>query len=449
MNAKISKHITRVGGHARLTIILGENEARAHFNLAEFRSFEMFLKGRKAEEAQWISSRICGICHMAHVLASVKAVEDMWDVEVPETGIALRKIAQQAEIIDSHVLQLIFLVGPDILYGGGRSSFIDLAKVNPLIIKKAINIRSKAEEIIRIIAGREVHPVGIIPGGISKPLSKEEAEAVAERAEALYKDVMWFSEEFLSAVIEDDVLREIGVKTSYAALTGEEGSLEYYDGKVRVINGDGSIIGEFSNSDYTNYVVEKTVPYNYAKNPFIKLGDKLVPYKVGPLARQNATSPSGDKARELKSTLWKDLHHTTRCYNIARIIEIVDLAESILNIVRNQNISSTNVKSSDVKIKEGEGVGIVEAPRGLLVHHYKCDERGLLTFVNIITPTAMFTPALEADLTEYLTRNLREKGEIDKVLIKNAISAIRDYDPCIPCATHNIVVEVRRVLENL
>jgi len=436
------KPVTRIEGHMAITIDVEENKVKnLQINIIEPpRLFEKFMENKPAEEAVRLAERICGICYVAHGLASVKAVEDAWDVEPPEAAIKLRKLLHAGGYIHSHTLHLALLALPDMLCPG--EGVIGIAEKYPKLFKKAIVIRKYGQEITEIVGGRPIHPSTIVPGGMAKPLSREERETLIEKGKVVLKNAIELVDTVFDIYEKNELLTTYPEDPTYYMGLVSHGLHETYDGELHVMNPKGNIIASFKGLDYLKYIAEDSVRYSFVKHPYLRVnGEK---YRVGTLARINVAekfgTPIADNYLAMLRKIAGKPSHNVGAYNLARAVEIIASIEKALNILEDEEILSRNIRVH-VKPKAGIGVGIVEAPRGVLIHHYEIDDEGLLKKVNLIVATQQNIPPLERELVK-VANNLLSKGEKLATIEQRLEMVVRAYDPCISCATHLVKLRI-------
>lgn len=440
--------VTRIEGHSRVTILVDEKKVKgARFNIVESpRFFEKLLEGKFAEEAPRITQRICGVCPVAHHLASVKAVEAAWDCSPSESAVKLRRFMLVGQMINSHSLHLGFLALPDLLDIDDRS-ILGVARKDPKLASSIFKLNRFGLQITEAVGGRAVHPVCAVPGGMSKPLDGEQRDQLL----AAGKECVDMARELADLVDETvDSKKELVEclnlsKTRYVSLN-RNGEYELYDGKVAVLEPSGKKEVEFEPKNYSDHIAEKAFPHSYAKHPYLRrFGYPTGIYRVGPLARLNvATRLKASKVAEYAESYAEKFGrpaHNTFAYDFARAIELVYMVEKALDMLGDPAIERDDVFTSPHP-RAGLGVGIVEAPRGILVHDYQTDGDGLITKANIISPTTHNAPLIESE-TLCLASNLFPHMATDEHKMLSRIEIlIRAYDPCLTCATH--FVELRR-----
>lgn len=441
--------VTKVEGHGKVTIHLDDNGnvAESHFHIQEFRGFEKFCEDRMAWEMPVITTRICGICPVSHHLASAKACDDLFKVEIPPAAKMLRELMHMGQIIHSHALHFFYLAAPDLLFGldapPEQRNVVGVLNANPDLAKKAIRLRQIGQESIEKVGGRSIHPVTAIPGGMSKPLSHEDRYTMLkDLSEAL--DLAQLALSVVKGVNQkfgDLFPKFASFKTKYLGLV-KDGALELYDGSLRLMGEDGSIMEEFDPKNYLDYIAEHTEDWTYLKFPYHKKsGWPNGVYRVAPLGRLNvadriATPLANAELKEFKQLNNGQPVQDSLYYHYARIIELLYAVERAQELLNNDEIVSREVRVP-VARQAGEGVGVIEAPRGTLIHHYQADDIGKLEKVNIIVSTAHNYAAMDRAVNEVAKMVLKD-NKVEEPLLNQVEMAIRCYDPCLSCATHQI-----------
>jgi F420-non-reducing hydrogenase large subunit len=376
----------------------------------------------------------------------VKTVEAAWKVAVPETALALRRLLLLAQYINSHALHMGFLSLPDLL-GLKEKSVFGLSKENPELLKKVLQIHSFGVKLTEAVGGRSIHPVVAIPGGMSKPLDKERRDQFVKRSDQVVNSAVDLADLMMNLSEKGGSLfDEIEASPTNYMSMHRNGLHELYEGRIRVIDGNGNVRQDFDPSQYFDLIEEKAVGHSYVKYPYLKsLGFPEGTYRVGPLARVNNTSISTGRAMSyVKSFIdlfGRPAHHPL-AYNFARAIELLHVTEQAAELLADDKILKETVRT-EVKPRSGEGVGIVEAPRGTLIHHYSTDENGLIKSANLIVATGQNVPSMERgvrDLSYRLEDSIINGDQTEATWKIEAL--IRAYDPCISCATH--LVEIKR-----
>jgi len=436
---------TRIEGHGKVTIVLDEsgNVADAYFYATEIRGFDYFLRGMEAERLPFIISRICGVCSTAHVLASVKAIENIYATEITETARKLRELLLMGQIITNHSLVFFFLTLPDFYFSSeenpSKRNIFQIMKEKPEIGRKAVELRKFGAQLLDVIGKREVHIVSVIPGGLINPLKEREREELlkaAETAFAITREALALGKELFEKNWEG--FRKAGdYKTHYMALTSD-GSLKFYEGDVHVINSQGEIFSKFHSSDYMENVEEKTLKWTYAKFAYLKaLGwpDGIV--QTGPTARMNVneeieTEIANKELKEFK-TKFGNPAHATLLFDYARLIDLIYACERAKELLEDQSLTRTDTRVK-TRPRAGKGVGIIEAPRGTLAHEYTLTKSGRLKSMKLIIPTQVNNAAINFNLKDAASEFIHA-GEVEEGLLNRIEMVIRAYDPCIKCAT--------------
>ena len=452
--------ITRLEGHGKIEIFLDQagNVDRAFLQIPELRGFEKFCEGRPAEEMPQITPRICGVCPTAHHMASTKALDDLWKVEPPRTAKLLRELIYSAFMVEDHYIHFFFLGGPDFVVGpqapaAERNILGVINKVGLEIAGKVIKVRKECREIIQTLGGKVIHPVCGLPGGVSRGMNEEErkkflgtaryAVEFAQFALQIFDDVVLKNKDYVDLILSDTYRH----RTYYMGLVDDSNKVNFYDGKVRVVDPDGKEVIKFAPRDYKNHIREHFEPWSYISFPYLKdIGWKGFVdgadsgiYRVAPLARLNVAdgmaTPLAQQAYErMYNTLGEKPAHATLAFHWARLIEALYAAEHMVELLEDPEITGEHIRNLPTEIPQ-EGVGIVEAPRGTLIHHYQTDERGLLTGVNLMVATN-HNAAPIAMSVEKAAKGLIKNGEISPGLLNMVEMAFRAYDPCHACATH-------------
>jgi len=448
---------TRIEGHGKVTIILDDqgNVSDAYFHATEIRGFEYFLRGMEADRIPFIISRICGVCSTAHVMASVKAIENIYKTEITETARKLRELLLMGQTISNHSLVFFFLTLPDFWFPVGedpsKRNIFQIMRTNPEVGRKAITLRSFGTHLLEVIGRREVHIVSVIPGGLIKSLNNREREFLlkeAEKACAITCEAVDLGKELFER--NWDEFKVVGdYKTCYMGLVND-GVLEFYDGKVRLISCNGNLEAEFDEQNYMDYIEEKSFPWTYAKFAYFKnLCWPEAVIQVGPTARMNvsrtiSTPIANNEIKEFKRRFGSPAH-ATLLSDYARLIDLLYACERTKQLLEDKEIIRTDTRVR-VKPKAGEGVGIVEAPRGTLAHRYTLTKTGKLKNIKLIIPTQINNAAINMSVKDAASRFIR-KGEVKPGLLNGVEMLIRAYDPCIKCATRSVndglTIEIR------
>jgi len=451
--------ITRLEGHGKISIFLDDNGnvENAYFQTPELRGFERFCEGRKAEDLPIITPRICGVCPVAHHFASTKALDAAFKVEPTSAAKKLRELMYNGYFIYDHTLHFYFLGAPDFVVGpdappAERNILGVIQKVGLDIAKEVIKHRAYGQKITAILGGKATHPTCGLPGGISKGLTEEERQEIEKMAKSsvefakfslkVFDDIVLKNKKYLDMILSDPYT----LKTYYMGLVDQNNKVNFYDGKVRVVDPQGKEFVKFSSSEYLDIIEEQVEPWTYAKLPYLKKvgwkglidGPTNGVYRVGPLARLNvsegmATPLAQQEFERMYKTLGGKPVHSTLAFHWARLIELLYAAERALELSRDEEITSKDLRNSPGS--PGEGVGIIEAARGTLMHHYQLDEEALVKKVNLIVATTNNHPAICMSIRD-AAKGLIHGGEVNQGILNMVEMAFRAYDPCWACATH-------------
>jgi F420-non-reducing hydrogenase large subunit len=463
--------ITRLEGHGKIHIFLDESGGvdRAYLQVPELRGFEKFAEGRRAEDMPQITSRICGVCPTAHHMAATKALDDLYRVEPPPAAKKIRELVYSAFVVEDHALHFFFLGGPDFIVGPAapraeRNILGVIGKVGLEVGKEVIGVRKDLRALMGEVAGKAIHPVFGLPGGVSRSLTPEiqgQAAAAAARAIKLgtfaleaFREVVLGTPEYVDMITSEAYTH----RTYYMGLVDEQNRVNFYDGKLRVVGPDGSELLRFEAKDYLEHIAEHVEPWSYMRFCFLKDigwagfvdGADSGVFSVAPLARLNAAdglaTPLAQAAyEEFCSTLGgKPVHHTL-ANHWARIVELVYAAERMAELAADPEILNSDVRTLPTATPE-EGIGVVEAPRGTLIHHYRTDEQGLITKANLIVATQN-NAARIAMSVDKAARSLISSGDADDALLNQVEMALRAYDPCYGCATHSLPGQMPLLVE--
>lgn len=458
--------ITRLEGHGKIDIFLDEkgDVERAYLQIPELRGFEKFAEGRPAEDMPQITSRICGVCPTAHHMAATKALDDLYKVDPPPAAKKIRELVYDLFVFEDHALHFYYLGGPDFIVGPGapkaeRNILGVIGKVGIEIGKQVIGIRREARDLISFLGGKVGHPVLGLPGGVAKGIKPEEQQkfvGFAERAVAFaeftlkaFDDIVLKNPEYVDAITSEAYTH----RTYYMGLVDQGNRVNFYDGLLRVVDPSGKEYLKFRTQEYLKHVAEHVEPWSYIKFCYLKdLGWKGLQegpesgiYCVAPLARLNAAdgmaTPKAEEAYErFYATLGgKPVHHTL-ANHWARVIEILYAAERCLELAKDPEIVSPEFRTIPTETPR-EGVGVVEAPRGTLIHHYRTDERGIIQMANLIVATQN-NAARIAMSVDKAAHGVISKGQIDDKILNMIEMAFRAYDPCHGCATHSLPGEM-------
>jgi NAD-reducing hydrogenase large subunit len=439
--------VTRIEGHAKITIQLNDagEVDDAHFHVTQLRGFEKFCEGRPFHEMPSLMARICGICPVSHLVASAKACDALLAVQIPPVAANLRRILNLAQIAQSHALSFFYLSSPDLLLGmdadpAARNLF-GVAQMHPQLARDGVRLRQMGQQIIEVLGGKRIHPAWVVPGGVSEPLSAEKRDKILamlpEGIEIALRTLDWFQGAIVNYAEEIEAFGTL--HTMFMGLTNEREQLELYDGFLRLVDAEGRIVADkLQPEGYAEYLTERVEPWSFLKSPYYKpLGYPAGIYRVGPLARLNIVkscgTPRADEAlihfRALDS---QSVFH----YHYARLIEILYCWEKIDELLRTPDILSDRVRAH-AQPNRSEGVGVSEAPRGTLLHHYQIDENGLITRANLVIATGHNNYAMDRSVLEVAKRFV-DGARLNEGMLNRVEAVIRAFDPCLSCSTHAI-----------
>lgn len=462
--------ITRLEGHGKIEIFLDEagNVANAYFQIPELRGFEQFCVGRPAEEMPRITNRICGVCPEAHHMAATKALDMLYGVEPSSAVKKLREMFYCAFYVTDHTVHFYALGGPDFVIGpdapaGERNILGVIHKVGVEIGKQVIACRQRNHHVIKMVGGRGVHPVAGLPGGWSKAITeaeRQEIEAIARQnidfglfSLQLFDQVVLGNPAYVDMVLSDTYTH----RTYYMGTVDEQNKSNFYDGLIRVVDPDGKEFVKYPARDYAQHIAERVEPWSYLKFPYLKGvgwkgfvdGNDSGVYCATPLSRLNAAdgmaTPLAQEAFEkFYTTLgskkvngrYQPVHHRLATH-WARLVELLYAAERMLELITDPEITDPNVRVK-VTSMPTEGIGSVEAPRGTLTHHYRTDERGILTHVNMIVGTTNNYAPMAMSVKRAAEGLIKEGTIVTEGLLNRVEMSFRNYDPCMSCATHSL-----------
>jgi len=462
--------ITRLEGHGNISIFLndqGEVE-NAYLKIPELRGFEQFCVGRRAELMPILTTRICGVCPVAHHFAATKALDAAFNVDPPATAKKLRELMYAGYIIYDHTLHFYFLGGPDFIVGPDappekRNILGVIEKAGLDVAKEVIKHRAYGQRITQILGGKATHPVCGLPGGVSKALSEEGRAEIENMAASslefakltlkIFHDIVLGNSKYVDMIKSDAYT----MKTYYMGLVDDHNKVNFYDGKIRVVDPDGKEFLKFEPKDYLTQIGEHVEEWSYAKFPYLKKvgwkgltdGPDSGVYRVGPLARLNASNGMATplaqaEYEEMYKTLGGKPVHGTLAFHWARLIELLYATERALELVKDPEITNTNVRAKPGE--PTEGVGVVEAARGTLYHHYTLDKDALITDVNMIVATTNNYPAICMSVRD-AARGVIHNGKVDEGTLNKVEMAFRAYDPCFGCATHFAIGQMPMKIE--
>jgi NAD-reducing hydrogenase large subunit len=442
--------VSRIEGHSKITIHLDEdgNVINAHFHVTEFRGFEEFCKGRPLWEMPGLTARVCGICPVSHILASSKAGDKILAVQIPAAAVKLRRIMNLAQFIQSHALSFFHLSAPDLLAGFDappeKRNIFALVEQDQDLVKDGIFLRKFGQSIIQTLGGSKIHPAWSVPGGVRSGFSNTEINSIRESLPQAKKIAIKACELFKTLL--DKFVKEIqffgNFPSLFLGLVASDKSWEHYDGSLRIIDSDGNVIEDnLDQSKYYEFIGEDVRVDSYLKAPYYKLvGPSDGLYRVGPLARLNICSHMGTPIADKELVEFRQYGTgavtSSFFYHYARLIEILAAIERIELALDDPDLLSQKLRA-DAGINNLEGVGVSEAPRGTLFHHYKVNEYGIIEFVNLIIATGQNNLAMDRTVSQIAKHFIKGK-EITEGMLNRIEAGVRAFDPCLSCSTHAI-----------
>ncbi len=442
--------VTRLEGHGKITIHLEEDGSvrESFFHVTQFRGFEKFCEGRPFAEMPSLMARICGICPVSHLIASAKACDALLAVRVSDTGANLRRIMNLAQFVQSHALSFFHLASPDLLLGmdadpASRNIF-GVLDAHPSIARDGIRLRKFGQQVIERLGEKRVHPAWIVPGGVSAPLDTKVRELILaelpEMKEIARRTLAWYKKAYRA--FEAEIATFANFPSLFMSLASPRGELEFYDGQLRMMDAAGNVIhGNIESNRYHEVIEEAAEPYTYLKFPYYKpMGYPRGFYRVGPLARLNVVeqcgTPEADREFREFQQLQEGAISSSFHYHYARLIEILHSLERMEQLLDDPAILNKRVRAV-AEPNNLEGVGVAEAPRGTLIHHYKIDEHGLIEWVNMIIATGHNNMAMNKGVTQ-VAKHFVQGREIAEGMLNRVEAVIRTFDPCLSCSTHAV-----------
>lgn len=452
--------VTRLEGHGKIEIFLNDegNVDRAYFQVPELRGFERFAQGRPAVDMPQITSRICGVCPTAHHMAATKALDDLYRVRSPVAATLVRELIYNTFMVEDHALHFFFLASPDFVVGprapkAERNILGVLGKVGRELGREVIGLRKELRDLMALVSGKAIHPVFGLPGGVSKPIAKEDQQQFINAAERavkfgqlslnLFGGLVLSNSEYVDLITSDAYTH----KTYYMGMVDDGNKINFYDGRLRVMDPAGREYAKFAGSEYLNHIAEHVEPWTYVRFSYLKNigwggftdGPESGIFAVAPLARLNAadgmaTLMAQEEYDKFFDTLGGKPVHFTLATSWARLVELLYAAERMLELARDPRIVSPDIRTIPTETPK-EGVGVVEAPRGTLIHHYTTDERGIIERANLIVATQNNSARIALSVDK-AARAMISGGNADDGVLNMIEMAFRAYDPCHGCATH-------------
>jgi NAD-reducing hydrogenase large subunit len=442
--------VTRIEGHSKITILLGDDGevTDARFHVTQFRGFEKLCQGRPVHEMPSLMARICGICPVSHLVASAKAVDAIMVTTPPPGGVQLRRVMNLAQIVQSHALSFFHLSSPDLLFGfdadpAGRHLY-GMLQEHPQFARDGIALRRFGQHVIALLGGKRIHPAWIVPGGVSAPLSEQIRDeilaGVPEALDSVARAITWYGATMERWAEETPVWGDF--PTAFMGLVGEDGGLEHYDGVLRVIGADGTVIhDEIAPREFETRIGEAVEPWSYLKSTYLtELGYPAGMYRVGPLARLNVVERLGTPRADAELVKLRERigRYPTSSFHFhyTRLVEMLFCLEKLQRLLLDPEIMSGRVRSS-AGINSNDGVGVSEAPRGTLMHHYVVNDDGIMQTANLIIATGQNNLAMNASIKQVAQRYVRSQA-LTEGMLNRVEAVIRCYDPCLSCSTHSV-----------
>jgi NAD-reducing hydrogenase large subunit len=452
--------VTRIEGHAKITLHLDESGrlADARFHVVEYRGFETFCEGRPFTEMAGITARICGICPVSHLLAAAKTGDKLLAVQPPLAARKLRRMLNLAQLCQSHALSFFHLSSPDFLLGWesdpARRNVFGLMAADPELARAGIRLRQFGQQVLELLGGRKIHSAWAVPGGVRTPLSAEARDWIVERlpeARATVATALEIYKKLLDGPLQREQRTFGDFPSLFMGLVAEGGGWECIEGANRFIDSTGRIVADgLSEDDYASYLGEAVESWSYLKFPYYKpLGYPAGIYRVGPLARLNVCDRIGTEWADRELTEFRQRSGTAGsggrivtssfAFHHARLVEIVACLEGIEQLVADDTLMTGRIRAR-ASLNANEAVGVSEAPRGTLFHHYRVNDEGLITRMNLIIATGQNNLAMNRTVAqiarEFITEPVAEGAEIPEPLLNRVEAGIRCFDPCLSCSTH-------------
>ena len=440
--------VTRIEGHSKITIYLGDDGevSDARFHVTQFRGFEKMCEGRPVHEMPSLMARICGICPVSHLVASAKAVDGIMATTPPPAGALLRQLMNLAQILQSHALSFFHLSAPDLLFGfdadPATRHLYGMLQQYPQFARDGIALRRIGQDIIERLGGKRIHPAWVVPGGVNAPLQPQVRDEILaglpDAAERVRRTIDWYEQTMVRWEEETQVWANF--PTAYLGLVAPDGGLAHYDGALRAIGADGTVLHDvIAPEAFDDCVGEAVEPWSYLKSSYLKqLGYPEGIYRVGPLARLNiaehcGTPQADERLHRLRERLGR-YPSSSFHYHYTRLIETLYCVERIEQLLRDPEILSGRVLSR-AGINSNVGIGISEAPRGTLMHHYEVDDDGIMLRANLVIATGQNNLAMNAGVKQVAKRYVRAE-RLTEGMLNRVEAVIRCYDPCLSCSTH-------------
>lgn len=441
--------VTRIEGHARITLQLDErgkvSDARLH--VTQLRGFEKLSEGRPFREMPALTARICGICPVSHLLASAKAGDALLAVNIPPVAVELRRLLNYAQMVQSHALSFFYLSSPDLLLGMDapveQRNVVGLIHTDPKLARAGIRLRQFGQQLIEALGGKRIHNAWVVAGGVTEALNVATRDttliAIPEMLSIIQNTIERFKALLPNFV--DEIQTFANFPTMYMGLVSPDNTLEYYDGQLRIVDENRQIIRDIPTQDYETFIGESAEKDSYLKSPYyLPMGYEHGMYRVGPLARLQVAETCGTPLADAELAIFRTLplseKHSAFHYHYARLVEILHGIERIKEILSDPQILDKHVRAR-ADVNANEGIGIIEAPRGTLIHHYKIDDDGLMTDMNLIVATGHNVLAMNKGIQQ-VAQYFVDADKLTEGMLNRVEAVIRAFDPCLSCATHAI-----------
>jgi NAD-reducing hydrogenase large subunit len=440
--------VTRIEGHSRITIQLDEQGrvSDARFHVTQFRGFEKLCEGRPFYEMPSLMARTCGICPVSHLVASAKACDAILAVRIPETAANLRRVLNLAQIVQSHALSFFYLSAPDLLLGldsdPATRNLVGLFAADPEFTRSGIRLRQFGQQAIEALAGKRIHPAWVVPGGVNAPLSAAARDGIlAGIPEAMRTAELALTRtKRLLEGFREEIRAFANFPSLFLGLVDPKGRLDFYDGALRFVDAGGKVVVDRADpTAYGDYIAEAVEPWSFLKSPYYKpLGYPDGIYRVGPLARLNVADGCGTPQADQEWAEFRDLERgavlSSFHFHYARLIEVIHCLERMRELLESPGILDPHVRAF-AKPNAREGIGVSEAPRGTLMHHYRINNEGLVVWANLIIATGHNSLAMNRGVLQ-VAKHFVDGTRLEEGALNRVEAVIRAFDPCLSCSTH-------------
>jgi NAD-reducing hydrogenase large subunit len=441
--------VTRIEGHAKISIHLDEagQVQNAQLHVTQLRGFEKLAQGRTFREMPALTARICGICPVSHLLASAKACDELLGVTIPPTAVMLRRLLNFAQMVQSHALSFFYLSAPDMLLGMDapvpERNIAGLMQAAPELARQGVRLRQFGQTLIEGLGGKRIHNAWVIGGGVTEPMEQTLQRETLVQIPAMLAIVQSTLEKF-KAILPNfgaEIQTFANFPTMHMALVAPDNTLEYYDGQLRLVKADGQLVRDIEGKHYAESIGEAAESFSYLKSPYyIPMGYPDGIYRVGALARLHVAQACGTPLADAELKLFRQIPAAERqssfYYHYARLIEMLHGLERIEELISDPAILSDEVRVQATPVNE-EGIGIIEAPRGTLIHHYKIDANGLITDMNLIVSTGHNVLAMNRGIKQ-AAQHFVLADKLQEGMLNRVEAVIRAFDPCLSCASHAV-----------